>query len=214
VLFNPATMAREETGLIAAGTQDTVLTFESRAGRQTLRSQLVDSKGVPAVGVQVSAWCSAFRVGLREEGSISSMHTHPPVTSDSTGEVFLGELVLDSLGLWLVGDDWISQRVDCTSGTVPAKIVMERALPLAVELSDPDVADQFGILDENGEGLPLIVRSPGRERVKKLGAVVAARSDRYLASENARECVLFLKGEEVSRMPIQFQAEGVTRLGN
>ncbi len=214
VLFDPTSMGRQVTAPIPAGTLDKTLTFEASAGRQAVASQLLNSAGEPAVGVQVSAWCSAFRVGLNEESALTSMHSHAPVVSDANGGFFLGELVLDSLELRLTGDGWISQTVTCSASGVPPSIFMERALPVVFELDDPQLADHFGLLDGKGQGLPLILRSPGRERLEERGALVAGRSKHYLVSETAREWVLFSKGAVVRRFPFQFEGSGVTRLGD
>lgn len=217
-LFDPTTLRRVVTAPIHAGTSDVQLTLEVPAELARFAGVVVDERGRPVQGALVVATANAFPVGLGGASLVTTTRSGPRALTGPDGRFALGRLSAADVHLRLSGDDlvpWLAG--DGPEGWAGAdlgalRLEVERRLRLAVELAEPDEADAFGLLDGDGEAVPLLQRTPGRLLVRERAAIAGGLSDVHQAPARARTLVLFRDEKEVRRVPFTFAPEGVTRL--
>ena len=89
------------------------------------------------------------------------------------------------------------------------EIVADQLVLLHVVVEDPAEADQFSLLDENGERLGLRARRAKAEPVSPVGSLVEGRSVVVAVPARAVTIVLLREGEEARRAPIDLHEDGL-----
>lgn len=221
VLLRRGTLERLVTEPVEAGRDDLVVEFPGPVERRRVAGRLVDAAGRPVQGARVAGICNAFPVSMGGEVLVTTTVQSTPTRTDAEGRFDLGRLGLDSVHLEVWGEDVLRRELGARERPLAdyadaeleeLEIVVARRRRIVVELLEPSEADHIALVDAEGQPLPLLLETPGRQRRLESAPLHEGQSDLLVAPEGAAELLLLSDGEEVRRLPLVFAPEGVTRL--
>ncbi len=191
--FESAALETITAGPYPAGRDDLRIVF-ARGERKRLEGRVATKTGMPLGGVQVYLFGAVFG-GIWEQGGATTTDDEGRFALDGVGNARLALSLRrdDAMPLWLLLDNVQSENIE---------IVLDIRCNAKVEVSDPDRADAFRVLDEQDE--PLELYEIGAEGIIRRDAMelVGGRSVTFGVADDACTLVL-LKGESVvERVPL------------
>ncbi len=186
---------------VAAGDAETLVVVETKT-RGPLVGSIVDRHGRPVVGLQVqlSAVTTRTPAGHMSIGL-------PPLDCDELGRFDFGRVPLGELQLSVLGEQVLHNLRTVPVGPLdePLAIGVNLRCHFRVELSDPQLATSFRLVDEEGGAMPLNLREAFGMVGYSEGSLVEGRSETLSTSDSAAALVLLREGEEVARVVITLQ---------
>ncbi len=192
-LFESATLETTTAGPYAAGRDDLRVVF-ARGERKRLEGRVATKTGLPLGGVQVYLFGAVFG-GIWEQGGATTTDDDGSFAFDGVGnaQVSLSLRRDDTMPLWLLLDNAQTEEIE---------IVLALRCNAKIEVGDPERADAFRVLNDQGELLELYeIGAEGTIRREAM-ELVGGRSVTFGVADDACTLVL-LKGEsEVERVPL------------
>jgi len=92
------------------------------------------------------------------------------------------------------------------------EIVVPVRVHFRVELTDAQMADEVGALDQDGQAVALNVIQGNRRDEMERYTLVDGQSEILTVHDRTETVVLYKAGEEVERIPVRFQPGDVNRI--
>jgi hypothetical protein len=207
--FDPATAELSGPWTVAAGGRDFELVLVLDPHRTRVAGRVVSVGGRPLAGVAVSARPSA------QTGA--SAHSQPPwlvhhvVTTDAEGRFDLGEVAPAGTELLLQGSKaFFLRTVRLSEFQDLARLELVEPLPceLQVDLtSDPAFADSVEVLDGVGRELETMESFDNGWSLDTEARFQSGLTSVLLVMETAETLVLYKKGVEVLRRPLELDPD-------
>jgi hypothetical protein len=208
-----ATLLRVEMPRIRAGASDVTIVMPRDEVYKSLRGRVLSKKGAPVAGVSVGPMCDAFQLRVNGE-TWSTSHTRAAgVTTDAEGRFELKTVPKNLVYLRLDSPntlplEWGRHLEGGMAGLIgknpeDVTIRVDLRCHFQIELTNPDEADEIGILDIDGKPLEI---SEFRGRSRREGTkqrLTQGRSEKLAASDTAATIVLYREGVEVRRAKVE-----------
>lgn len=221
-VMDEETMLMQEFGPFQAGASGLELLVQTDLVYPRVAGRVVNQQGEPVPGVGVFPMCDAFRARARGRIIGTSHDSRPGVVTDSEGRFELLRVPRSLVYLRVDGDTilpneygrFVEERMDPDdprprglpeSEIEELEIPVEQRCHLRVLLSDPGAADMVGILDGTGRELVINVIQAGSRRENETMPLIDGRSETLAVPDTGRTVVLYLRGEEVGRMPVELE---------
>ncbi len=204
-----------DAGPFHAGTSGVRVVFEPSTYPR-VAGRVVGRDGRALSGVRVHANCVPIELvldhpdGTRTTNS-EPTHGGPFAMTDENGRFGFEGLGRERLFLTLSADTIVVRHVGLTEGGLARAVdrpvddlvlvVLERST-IAVELFDATLADQFAVVDSEGEALPLYSFEGGGMSVLDRGSLIGGRSRVFSMGSDARQVLLYRDGDVVLRLAI------------
>ncbi len=208
VTFQVATLAG-----VAAGARDVQFIFDDGFTGVRVAGQVLFRNGDPVPNARL--YPQLDRRNPSRSGRTPFL-VHSGRSTDAMGRFEFDSLHTAGLSLWVTGEEIgrTTERimVDLELCADPENI--EIRVPHIVRFEvvlhgDPDEADRFGVLDGDENDLMLHYILSGAQRTRSGTGprmkLSAGRSEVISCSEDARTLVLYLRGEEVRRVPLRLK---------
>jgi hypothetical protein len=212
-LFDSRTCGRSVVAGVQAGREGLEVRFEPEPATLRVAGRAISSTGDPVPGLEIRP----RRVNFDRTPVPEFVGAEFTRRTDAEGRFEFEALAMEGTVLDVFSLPWRSVTVAEFPDFGNIEIVVPTLRELQVELSDPDRAEAFVLLDAEGRELELVEMT--RRDKKSLAftmatraALTAGRSSVVRAPDTATTLVLLRAGVEVLRLPLVFEESGPTRI--
>ena len=202
----------QEYGPIEAGREGVVLALETEVLLEGVAGRVIGMSGDPIANLRI--------VPMRERSSPGKTPFDRFVSGQGTSTDAEGRFSFERLPSGLShfsvsgGAVGLGKTLPLPAGAdlEQLELVVPLRCRLQIELSSPDRADEFALLDVEGSPLMVGVYHGDFAFSNERGQLSQGRSEIVSVGEDARTVVLYSGGQEVERVPIELVPEDVNRL--
>jgi hypothetical protein len=214
--MDPRSLLRCEERGVAAGRADVRLVLDRSQLFARLIGQVLDGRGTPVAGLDVFAMCDALESRLDGRVIGTQHEVAAGVKTDGEGRFELTSVPRTLAYLRLQSAEtlpleWGRGHAGGLAelvGREPERVIItvERRCHFRVELADPTLADELGMLDDEGRELVLSEFQGSSRNDTERHALSQGRSSTLAVSDRARELVLYRAGVIVRRTNVDLRA--------
>ena len=196
-----------DVGPVRAGRQDVLIQVPADAYYDTVAGQVLSRSGIPVSGVSVVPQGDPFSMRVGGQPVSTSHASGQGTRTDAQGRFELQNMPRTNIYLRLDGEEilpleygrGVEGGIEALSGGAveSLRIHVSVRVHVQVELNDPESADQFRVLDVQGQQLPINVFMGASRRTTRLLQLVDGRSPVMVLPEDANTMVFLKDGQEV-----------------
>jgi hypothetical protein len=205
--LDPATLAAATTEA-PAGTENATISVSSADLWDRVAGVIVDKRGNPMAGVQVTLGRNTFEIAMGKTGHYSSGggRLGPVVTGDD-GRFEFKNVAKKDVDVMATAPDILPNGMALASAARPddVRIVVLLRCHMKVELTNPSDGDQFEVRDGAGRKIGMTTFSGGMSWGTDVGTLTAGSSEVVAVEETARTLVLLSGGKEVRRVALDLK---------
>ncbi|MCE9596215.1 MAG: sigma-70 family RNA polymerase sigma factor [Planctomycetes bacterium] len=220
-VMSDANLLRAKHSGVAAGSTGVELVLPTDQLYPRVAGRIVSRANVPVAGATIGLMCDAFQCRFQGE-VISTSHARALQTvTDADGRFEIRDVPKSLVYLRIDGDDILpleygryvegdARFAHTTVKELPKEriasleIVVQMRCHVRIELADPNLADEFAVLDENGAPLEVSVfEGNGRDEGER-SPIRDGRSHTTGVPDSGRVLVLYKNDVEVARRGIEF----------
>lgn len=218
--LDPMSLVRADGGPFRAGASDVEIRVPASAAFERVSGRVLARNGEPIAGAAIEAVRRTVKIEIDGGGSISRSHSGVRTTTDAEGRFELQRVAREGIFLAVTSDrivntwlDFPERALDEARERNGIEIRVVRRCHVQVELSGrTDRADEFAVLDGNGERMPLSVIRGENDVTGPTVQLVDGRSPAVAVGEDAATLVLYSQDREIERQPLTLSPNALTVL--
>ncbi len=202
---------RVDALIVHAGASGVVLRFSKDALLEEVSGKVIDRRGqgVPHVTVRVTT--DAYHQDVEGWHTGTWHETGAEAQTDADGRFTVHDMPRERAYLRFSGEEVLSTQLgqgdlEWKHGTSGIVVTIVRRCHFQVQLRDPDLADEFELLDRDGKTVD-VVEFVGNGSISSNSArLTAGKSSTLATADSAQVLVLKLHDKEVTRVPIELSS--------
>ncbi|MFN0244841.1 MAG: sigma-70 family RNA polymerase sigma factor [Planctomycetota bacterium] len=218
--LDPVSLVRVDAGPFRAGAGDVEIRVPANAAFERVSGRVLAKNGDPIAGAAIEAVRRTVKIEIDGGGSISRSHSGVHTTTDAEGRFQLERVAREGIFLAVTSDrivntwlDFPKKALDEARERTDIEIRVVRRCHVQLELAGrTDRADEFAVLDGNGERMPLSLIRGDNDVTGPTVQLVDGRSPAVAVGEDAATLVLYSQDREIERQPITLSPNALTVL--
>jgi len=213
--MDPTTLMRSRTPGVRGGSKGVELQLLFGEAFEVIRGRVVDSRGEPVVGASVGTTCDAFQTRVQGQ-VVGTRHARgAEIETDAEGHFEFEDVPKDLVYFRVDHPDIVPFETGRSEQSLRSIVgedhedftlrVMRRC-HFQIELADASDADEFEMLDADGEVLQLSQFEGNGRRDGSRFPLIDGRTNLLAVGDRAATLVLYRRGKEVQRVPVSLTA--------
>ncbi len=215
VALDPWNFVRTRSSPLTPGSGEARLTLDHRDTVKLLEGRVVNRRGEPLQGIRVQVRCVTISIRHQGEAKFQRIADAESSYTNRDGVFRLRSVPREDASLHLEGAGTlplsVPLKLDRGATHVPDVVVPMRR-SIQVTLTRPDEADRFAVESDQGERLPIYQFLRDETRVEKVIELAGGRSEVLVVPDEASQFVLLQGEQEVRRVSVLLETEGLRQL--